>query len=65
MHNHIRLKRARLPRGQRLDNQLSRALLNPYRFGSEMNVNTQFASALNQLIHEIRVKKRKGTWATV
>src|ERR1700719_1520819 len=65
MHNYIRLKRARLPRGQRLDNQLSRALLNPYRFGSEMNVNTQCASALNQLIHEIRVKKGKRTRTTV
>src|ERR1700681_1428295 len=65
MHNHIRLKRARLPKGQRLDNQLSGALLNRYRFGSEVNINTQFARALNQLIYEIRVKKGKRTRATV
>jgi hypothetical protein len=30
-----------------------------------MNVNAQFASSLNQLIHKIRVKKGKGTRATV
>src|ERR1700682_6099675 len=65
MHNHIRLKRARFPRGQCPDNQLSGAFFNPYGFGSEMNVNAKFASSLNELIHEIRVKKGKRTRATV
>src|ERR1700674_4232587 len=65
MHNHLRLKRARLPRGQCPDNQLSGALFDPYRFGSEMNVNAKFASSLNELINEIRVKKGKRTRATV
>jgi|SRR6267143_135045 len=45
--------------------QLSGTLFDPYRFGSEMNVNAKFASSLNQLIHEIRVKKGKRTRATV
>src|SRR5260370_21336822 len=30
-----------------------------------MNLNAQFASSLNELIHEIRVKKGKRTQATV
>src|ERR1700693_4697982 len=36
MHSHIRLKRARPSGGQYSDNQLSRVLFDPYRFGSEM-----------------------------
>src|ERR1700722_9125481 len=65
MHNHLRLKRARLAAGgQCADNQLS-VLFDSYGFGSEMNANAKFASSLNELIHEIRIKKRKGTWATV
>jgi hypothetical protein len=46
------------------DNQLSGALFDPYRFGSEMNVNSKFASSLNELIHEIRVEEGKRTRAT-
>jgi hypothetical protein len=65
MHNHLRLKRASLPRGHCPDNQLSEALFDPYRFGSEMNVNAKFASSLNELVDEIRIKKGKRTWATV
>jgi hypothetical protein len=65
MHNHLRLNRASLPRGQCPDNQLSGALFDPYRFGSEMNVNAKFASSLNELVDEIRIKKGKRTWATV
>src|ERR1700730_13424084 len=65
MHNHIRLKHARFPRGQCPDDQLSGALFNPYCLGSEMNVNAKFTSSLNELIHEIRVKKGKRTRATV
>jgi hypothetical protein len=65
MHSHIRLKRARLSRGQCPDIQLSHVLFDPYRFGSEMNVNAKVASSLNQLINEIRVKKGKRTRATV
>jgi hypothetical protein len=65
MHSHIRLKHARLSRGQCPDNQLSGVLFDPYRFGSEMNVNAKFASSLNELINEIRVKKGKRTRATV
>src|ERR1700681_343222 len=57
MHNHLRPKRTRLPRGQCLDNQLGGALFDRYRFGSEMNVNAKFASSLNELINQIRVKK--------
>jgi hypothetical protein len=65
MHNHIRLKRARLPRGQCLDNQLSGALFDPCRFGFEMKVYAKFASSLDELINEIRVKKGKWTRATM
>ena len=65
MHNHLRLKRAPLLRGQCPDNPLAGALFNPYCFGSEMNVNAQFASSLNELINEIRIKKGKRTLATV
>ena len=56
MHNHIRLKRARLPRGQCLDDQLSGALFDPCRFGFEMKVYAKFASSLDGLINEIRIK---------
>ena len=65
MHNHIRLKRARLPGGQRPDNQLSGALFDSYRFGSEVKVNAKFASSLNELVNEIRIKKGERTRATV
>jgi hypothetical protein len=65
MHNHIRLKRNGLPSGQCLDGQLSGALFDPYRFGSQMNVNAKFASSPNELTNEIRVKKGKRTPATV
>jgi hypothetical protein len=65
MDNHFRLKRARLSRGQCPDNQLSGTLFDSYRFGSEMNLNAKFASSLNELINEIRVKKGKRTRATV
>jgi hypothetical protein len=65
MHNHIRLKRALLPRGHCLDNQLSGALFDPRRFGFEMKVDAKFASSLNELINEIRVKKGKWTRATM
>jgi hypothetical protein len=65
MHSHIRLKRARLSGGKCPDNQVSRVFFDPYRFGSEMNVNAKVASSLNQLIDEIRVKKGKRTRATV
>jgi hypothetical protein len=47
------------------NNQLSGALFDPYRFGSAKNVNAKFASSLNELINEIRVKKDKRTRATV
>jgi hypothetical protein len=50
MHDHIRLKRAHLPGSQCPDNQLSGSLFDPYRFGSETNVNAKFASSLNELI---------------
>src|ERR1700732_31579 len=50
VHNHIRLKRSGHPGGQCLDSQLIRVLLDPDRFGSEMNVNAKFASSLNELI---------------
>jgi hypothetical protein len=65
MHNHIRLKRVRLPRGQRPNNQLSGALFDPCRFGFEMKVYAKFASSLDKLINEIRVKKGKWTRATM
>jgi hypothetical protein len=65
MHNHIRLKHARLPRSHCPDSQLSGALFDPYRFGSQMNINAKFASSLDELINEIRVKKGKRTRATV
>jgi len=65
MHNHIRVKRTRLPIGQGLNNKLSGALFDPYRFGSETNVYAEFASPLNELINEIRVEKGKRTRATV
>jgi hypothetical protein len=65
MHNHIRLKGARLSRGQSLDIQLSGALFDPYCFGSETNVNAKFASLLYELVNEARVKKAKRARATV
>jgi hypothetical protein len=65
MHNHIRLKRTRLTRGQCLDDQLSGALFDPCRFGFEMKVNAKSASSLDELINEIRVKKGKWTRATM
>jgi hypothetical protein len=65
MHNHIRLKRARLSRGQCLDNQLCGSLFDPCRFAFEMKVNAKFASSLNEPINEIRVKKGKWTRATM
>src|ERR1700693_5419598 len=37
MHNHIRVKRTRLPIGQGLNNKLSGALFDPYLFRSEEN----------------------------
>jgi hypothetical protein len=61
MHNHIRLKHAHLPRSHCPDSQLSGALFDPYRFGSEMNVNAKFARSLNELINEIWVKKGERT----
>jgi hypothetical protein len=51
MHHHLGLKRARLARSQSPDNQLSGALFDPYRFGSEMNVNAkdrEFAQPTDQ-----------------
>jgi hypothetical protein len=63
VHNHIGLKHARLLRSDCPDNQLTRALFGPDRFGSQMNVNAKFASSLNELINEIRVKKGKRTQA--
>src|ERR1700730_6959298 len=65
MHDQVRLKRGSVPRSRCSDNQLSGAPFDLYRFGSEMNVNTKFTSSLNELINEIRVKKGKGTRATV
>jgi hypothetical protein len=65
MHNHIRLKGARLSRGQSLDIQLSGALFDPHCFGSETNVNAKFASLLYELVNEARVKKAKRARATV
>jgi hypothetical protein len=65
MHNHIRLKHARLPRSHCPDRQLSGALFDSYRFGSQMNFNAKFASSLNELINEIWVKKGEWTQATV
>jgi hypothetical protein len=65
MHNHLRLKGARLSRGQSLDIQLSGALFDPYCFGSEMNVNAKFASLLYELANEVRVKKAKRAGSTV
>jgi hypothetical protein len=65
MHNHIRLKHARLARSHCPDSQLSGALFDPYRFGSQMNVNAKFATSLDELINEIRVKKGEWTRATV
>jgi hypothetical protein len=65
MHNHIRLKHVRLPSSHCPDSQLSGALFDPYRFGSQMNVNAKFASSLNDLINEIRVKKGEWAQATV
>jgi hypothetical protein len=65
MHNHIRLKRTRLPRGQCPDNQLSGVPFDPCRFGFEMKVYAKFASSLDELINEIRVKKGKWMRATV
>jgi hypothetical protein len=65
MHNHLRLERARLSRGQCPNNELIGAPFDPYRFGSEMNVNAEFASSLNELIDEIRIKKSEMTRATV
>jgi hypothetical protein len=44
---------------------MSHALFDPYRFGSQMNVNAKVASPLNQLINEIRVKKGKRARAAV
>jgi hypothetical protein len=65
MHNHVRLKGTLLPRGQCPDSQLTGAPVDPYRFGFEMKVNAKFASSLNELINEIRVKEGKRTRATV
>jgi hypothetical protein len=65
MHYHLRLKRAPLPRRQCLDNQLSGALFDPYRFSSEMNFNAKFPSLLNKLINQVWVKQGKRTGATV
>jgi hypothetical protein len=42
-----------------------RSSFRSHRFGSEMNVNAKFASSLNELINQIRVKKGKRTRATV
>jgi hypothetical protein len=50
MHSHIRLKRARLSGGQGTNNQPTCVVFDPYRFGSETNVNAKVASSLNQLI---------------
>jgi hypothetical protein len=65
MHNHIRVKHARLSRRQCPDNQLSGAPFDPYRFSFQMKVNPKFASSLNELINEIRVKEGKRTRAAV
>jgi hypothetical protein len=62
MHNHIRLKRARLPRAHCLDIQLRGTLFDAYRLGFQTKVYPKFAGSLNQLIDEIRVKK--GKWAS-
>jgi hypothetical protein len=48
-----------------VDNQLSGALFDPCRFGFEMKVYAEFASSLNELINEIRVKKGKWARATM
>jgi hypothetical protein len=48
-----------------LDNELSRALFDPCRFGFEMKVYAKFASSLDELINEIRVKKSKRTRAAM
>jgi hypothetical protein len=65
MHNHIRLKHARLSRSHCPDSQLTGALFDPDRFGCQMNVNAKFASPLNKLINEIRVKEDQWAQATV
>jgi hypothetical protein len=65
MYNHIRLKRARTPRGKCLDNQLSGALFDPCRFGFKMKVYAKFAGTLDEPINEIRVKKGKWTRVTM
>src|SRR6202162_213129 len=65
VHNHISLKHARHLASDCPDNQLTRALFDPDRFGSQMNLNAKFASSLNELINEIRVKKGKRTRATM
>jgi hypothetical protein len=41
--------------------QMTADLFDPYRFGSEMNVNAKFARSLNELINEIWVKKGERT----
>src|ERR1700686_2817323 len=65
MNDHLRLKRARFPRGQGPDNYLPRTLFDPCRLCSEMNVNAKFASPLHELINQIRIKKGKRMRATV
>ena len=65
MHNHIRLKHARLPRSHCPDRQLTGALFDSYRFGSQVNVYAKFASSLNEPLNEIRVEKGEWAQATV
>ena len=65
MHNHVRLKHARLPRSHRSDRQPSGTLFDPYRFGCQTDVNVEVAGSLNELINEIRIKKGKWSRAAV
>jgi hypothetical protein len=57
----VALLAASKARIRRMRLRISILLFDLYRFGSEMNLKAKFASSLNELINEIRVKKGKRT----
>ena len=65
MHHQVCLKCALLTRSSGPDNKVAGTFLYPFRFGPKLNVNAKFASSLNELINEFRVKERKGPRAAV